>query len=164
MPSRLFQPLDSLSLPLQPKLVLSPSTLSDSEPVPSTSTEEDVPLNSAILPGYQESEEEASLLTETLDSLLPSHSVLGLTQPLSVVLGKKAVVSSSEIGSTSTQLVGKGGKAFSWSRGLASELSPVKTRSSRKKQISSSHSEDVCVPTSPVSGALRALKAQARAK
>ena len=123
-----------------------------------------MPLNSAILPGYQESEEEASILTKTLDSLLPNHSVLGLTQPLSVVLGKKAIVSSSEIGSTSTQLVGKGGKSFSWSRGLASELSPVKTRSSRKKLLSLSHSEDVCVPTSLVSGALIALKAQAREK
>jgi hypothetical protein len=125
---------------------------------------DDVLLLSPILPGYREAEEKDSKLSETLDSLLPSLSDIRFPQPLPIFLGKKAIDSTVEIGSSSSQLSGKGGKAFAWSRGLASELSPVKTRSSQKKLASSSHKADESIPTSLDSGALRAMKALARAK
>jgi hypothetical protein len=60
-------------------------------------------------------------------------------------------------------LVGEGGKEFVWSRGLGIELSPVKTRSARKK-TSTVLKEDY-VSHLPTDGrALRDLKALARSK
>jgi hypothetical protein len=55
-------------------------------------------------------------------------------------------------------------KNFAWSRGIASEISPLQTRSSRKKkEVLSSQQADSNLPT--LDGkALRAMKALARSK
>jgi hypothetical protein len=55
-------------------------------------------------------------------------------------------------------------KEYSWSRGLGIEYSLIKTRSSRKKLQSSTSSSFVTDPSTSDSGALRAVKALARAK
>jgi hypothetical protein len=91
--------------------------------------------------------------------LLPFDSV-----PLPTVLGMEALDPKVDSGSSSSHAPVKGGKAFAWSRGIGSELSPVKTQSSRKKQVGLSIQNSDSVPTSPDTGALRAMKALAREK
>jgi hypothetical protein len=96
-----------------------------------SSLEEVVRLPS-ILSGYREAEEDDSSLSAVLDSILPSFNVNRNPEPLPIFLGKKVIDIKLDIGSSSSQ-TGKGGKAFTWSQGLASEISPIKTRSSCKK-------------------------------
>jgi hypothetical protein len=84
--------------------------------------------------------------------------------PLPTILGLEALVTKVDSGSSSSHALVKGGKAFSWSRGIGSELSPVKTRSSRKKKVGLSIQNSDNVPTSPDTRALREMKALARAK
>jgi hypothetical protein len=58
----------------------------------------------------------------------------------------------------------RNGKEFAWSRGLGMELSPLKTRSSRKKLAQTSTLLlSLCHPITEL-GPLRALKSLARAK
>jgi hypothetical protein len=116
-----------------------------------------------ILPGFRETEESDSNLSVVLDSLLPCFNELCNPEQLPIYLGKKAVEAKVDIGSSSSQSE-KGGKAFTWSRGLATELSPIKTRSARKKHVSSSSIAADSNHSSQDTGALRAMKALARAK
>jgi hypothetical protein len=56
------------------------------------------------------------------------------------------------------------GRKLAWSRGLSSEVSPIKTRSARKKQELGSSTTDLPSSSSLDKGALRGMKSLARAK
>jgi hypothetical protein len=92
--------------------------------------------------------------------------VLHPSVPLPVYLGKAVLnealdgecASSSKIHNISKE------KEFVWSRGLGIEVSPIKTRSSRKKGIGGISNSEVKESSTVDSGALRALKALARSK
>jgi len=85
-----------------------------------------------ILPGSREIEESDANLSVVLDLLLPRLTELYNPEQLPIYRGKKEMEALLEIGSSSSQSE-KGSKAFTWSRGLATELSPIKTRSADKK-------------------------------
>jgi len=119
---------------------------------------------SPILPGYKEAEEGDSSLSAALDSLLPSLIAPFDSEPLPIFLGKEALDPKVDTGSSSSHALVKGSKAFSWSRDIGSELSPVKTCSSQKKHMGLSIQSNDNVPTSPDTGALRAMKALVREK
>ena len=115
-----------------------------------------------ILSGFKEPEEDDSALTTVLDSLGPNHCESSNLILLPIFLGKETIGNCGDVGSSSA--TGKGHKSFAWSRGIASDLSPIKTRSSRKKQVASSSQTDAIIQSSPDIGALRAMKALAREK
>jgi hypothetical protein len=120
----------------------------------------------ANLQGCRESEVDDEALLAVFDSLLPSARDKDPPIPLPVFLGKEVVdeTPGGELASSSKpNPVGKG-KEYAWSRGLGIEISPIKTRSSRKKLeggLVLSEGKDI---TTSDSGALRALKALAREK
>jgi hypothetical protein len=80
-------------------------------------------------------------------------------------LGKRILepLGASEASSSKNKLVG-GEKSFAWSRGLALEISPIKTRSNRKKLSQSIEQTSEISSSSTDIGPLRAMKALARAK
>jgi hypothetical protein len=73
-------------------------------------------------------------LSTVLDSLIPFLRDNKEATKLPIFLGKRALdpVGASEATSSKTKPT-KEGKDFSWSRGIGLELSPLKTRSGRKK-------------------------------
>jgi hypothetical protein len=78
--------------------------------------------------------------------------------------GKEQIRPATERGSSSTFTTDKDSSALAWSRGLGVELSPLQTRSSRKKkEIEISQIASTDLPTQE-GKALRALKALARTK
>jgi len=116
-------------------------------------------------PGYREPKEDASTLSAVLDLFIPFLHGSEAYVPLPTFLGKKPIDPGVERGQANTSSVPatEGGKEFSWSRGLGIELSPIKTRSARKKS-----SFDLKVDPAPIlptdGKALRELKALARTK
>jgi hypothetical protein len=151
-----FPASSSLSLPLPPS---SPAKLSS---LPSNSIEsEGFP---AILPGYRQPEEDEENLLATLNSssslpFLPDNTTL-----LPIYRGKELIAPSSEAGTSSSHHSGKEVKAFAWSQGIGSELSPLQTRSSRKKkELLSTQPKESVIPSQD-GKALRALKALAHSK
>jgi hypothetical protein len=115
---------------------------------------------------YQESEEGESTLSAVLDSLIPYLRDTSDPIPLPTFLGNRMVTPSGTLGeldeASNTEL--EPVKAYAWSRGLGIEYSPIKTRSTRKKQQEKVISTAVVDPSTAESGALRAVKALAREK
>jgi hypothetical protein len=121
--------------------------------------------DSGIESGFRESEEGESSLIVVLDSLIPFIRDKNASIKLPTYLGKAIHNSAGNMEeSTSKVQPGESGKEFSWSWGIGIELSPIKTRSTRKKLAQKLTQTDVTVPPSTDSGALRALKALARTK
>jgi hypothetical protein len=118
-----------------------------------------------IEPGYREPEEGDSSLGAVLDHLFPFLRDNSDAIKLPTFIGKpyKAIWILWRPVPLSN-LHGVKGKEYAWSRGLGVELSPIKTRSSRKKLAQPSPVTDDSVPSSTDSGALRAMKALAREK
>jgi hypothetical protein len=79
------------------------------------------------VPGYREAEEEDTSLSVVLDSLIPSLKNPLEHVSLPIYLGKEAIDPKVDTGTSSSHIPGKGSKAFAWSRGIGSELSPIKT-------------------------------------
>jgi hypothetical protein len=79
--------------------------------------------------------------------------------------GKAPIVASTSSEATSSKPPStRDGKDFAWSRGLGIELSPLKTRSSRKKLAQDSSELIESVPSPTDNGPLRAMKALVREK
>jgi len=121
--------------------------------------------NQPFPPGYREPEEDSSTLSVVLDSFIPFLRESEALIPLPSFLRKKSIDPCVERGeaSTSRVLVGEGGKDFAWSRALGIELSPVKTRSDRKKTCTKLK-EDYASHFPTDGRALRDLKALERTK
>jgi hypothetical protein len=115
-----------------------------------------------VLPGYSQSEDDDNVLLAALNPSSSSSLHLGSTSQLPVYRGKEIISSAAEAGTSNSQQ--KDAKTFAWSRGIASELSPLQTRSSRKKKdLQSTQHSASDLPT--LDGkALRAMKALARSK
>jgi hypothetical protein len=80
-------------------------------------------------------------------------------------LGNSILNPSDSMGESSNSLpqIASVGKEFAWSRGIGIDYSPIKTRSARKKaNVEVPSTTDSTLSTD--SGALRAVKAPARAK
>jgi len=125
------------------------------------------PLRNPIsLPRFRELEETNSSLNEVLDPLIPYLRDPSSTIPLPDYLGNSVYKNLSWGGEANTSRQdGEGnGKEFSWSRGFGIEYSHIKTRSDRKKCLTSSSQQPVSVSPSTDSGAFRAIKSLARVK
>jgi hypothetical protein len=85
-----------------------------------------------------------------------------LTALLPVYRGKELITPSAEAGPSSPHR--NDGKAYAWSRGIGSELSPLQTRSSRKKKDSLSTQHSTSDLPLQDGKPLRAMKALARSK
>jgi hypothetical protein len=121
--------------------------------------------NNLVEPGFRESEVDDSTLSVVLDSLIPFIQDSNASIKLPTYLGKAILDPTTETGANTSQKHTEGdGKEFSWSKGLGIEHSPVKTRSIQKKLVVLSSQSLDSVPSSTDSGALRAMKAMARAK
>jgi hypothetical protein len=121
--------------------------------------------DSIIVPGFVEPTISNHSLDKMISSLVPSINGNFGSLPIPTYLGKDLVTSSSSKGGSSvTSGVGTDpGKDPTWSRGLGLELSPIKTRSARKKAGSvgsSSAIQSVVLDQ----GALRGMKSLAQAK
>ena len=116
-------------------------------------------------PSFREPEENESTLNNVLDSLIPFLKDNEEAIKLPIFKGK-APLSPSSLAKTSTSnLKSKKARDFAWSRGLSIELSPLKTRSTRKKLAQSSIPLiETITPSSSETRPLRALKALASAK
>jgi hypothetical protein len=86
-----------------------------------------------VLPGFSQSEEDADLLFQSGPNPSPSCAPLPeLTAQLSVYRGKELITPYAEAGPSNPHRNDE--KAYAWSRGIGTELSPLQTRSSRKKK------------------------------
>jgi len=105
-------------------------------------------------------------LLEFFDSLIPTGRGINTSVSLPLFLGK-AVLNEALDGECASSLKNTNiskDEEFVWSRGLGIEVSPIKTRSSRKKRIGGISNSEVKESATMDSGALRALKALARSK
>jgi hypothetical protein len=150
--------LDLSPLPIHPP----PSSLIRLHSHSSTSLDSEASLQ--VLPGYREAEEDEAYLSDLLNSSSSRPFIPGNSSQLPIFRGKELIDPSSKTDTSNTLLTDKDRKDFAWSRGLGTELSPLQTRSSRKKkEISSIQPKVTVIP--PMDGkALRALKALARSK
>jgi hypothetical protein len=125
-------------------------------PLPSSLTPDPFPQ---FVPGYSQSKDSEHELLAVLNPTSPSSLHPGSITQLSIYRGKEVISSASNAGpSTSIQ---KEAKSFAWSRGIATELSPLQTRSSRKnkeKQNTQQAASDLPILDGK---ALRAMKALA---
>jgi len=120
---------------------------------------------SPIEPGFRESKDTVSDLYLILDSLIPLSHVTAAATPLPTYLGKNIIDPSGFSEATSSKATtSTTGKNFAWSRGLAQELSPIKTRSSQNKLSQSNVQTTETTTSSTDLGHLRELKALARSK
>jgi hypothetical protein len=97
------------------------------------------------------------------ESLVPSLRENTGSIPLQTFWGSDAYVNPSC--DTSGDLISDRldhGRKMAWSRGLSSEVSPIKTRSARKKQELDSSSSDIPSSSTLNLGALRGMKSLAR--
>lgn len=165
-PLGIFPPPNSVtSLPSFPSLPLTPSpSLSPTcqhSPPTLTSAQID-PL--AVLPGLSQPIESDESLLEVLNSSPPPQFLPEPASQLPIYRGKDIYQSSSGASTSSSIPQDIDKKSVTWSRGLGVELSPLQTRSSRKKKVDkSAQPSDPTVPA-PDGKALRALKALARTK
>jgi hypothetical protein len=130
---------------------------------PTHSSPQPEPTDSSILTGFIEPEEDAIDLNLVVDSLLnPSRDNVATILP--TYLGKRILETLGSSKATSSKsLPVRDGKNFVWSRSIALELSPLKTRSSRKK-ISQPYEITTENTSSNDNGPLRAMKALPREK
>jgi hypothetical protein len=131
------------------------------EPTPSPSQPV---VSSQSPPGFSQLEEDdVSLLTSLNSTVSPDLPPNNLSQ-LPVYRGKELVTPASDPGTSSSLPPDLNTKVFAWSRGIATDLSPLQTRSSRKKkELLSTQTTTTDLPTQE-GKALRAMKALARSK
>jgi hypothetical protein len=139
----------------------SPSTVRQPLSPPFSVEPEALPM---VPPGFGQSDEVDSNLLDALTSstsltLLPEN-----TPQLSIYRGKELIRPAAEVGSSTSHNPEKAVKAFAWSRGIGTELSPLQTRSSRKQKELLNSVQNVPDFPSQEGKALRALKALARSK
>jgi hypothetical protein len=128
---------------------------------PSPRPSSPVPQNSSSVfePGFREAEEGDSSLLEVLDSLIPFIKDKSSSIKLPTFMGKAIHNASGDLeASTSKVKSGKEGKEYAWSRGLGIELSPLKTRSTRKKQALFFHKLKLRSLPPPIVGLLEHVK------
>jgi hypothetical protein len=116
--------------------LLGASTLASSHrPSQSDSSSPTLSIYEANLNGCRESEIDDEALLAAFDSLIPPARENDPHIPIPVFLGKEIVSETpdGERASSSKPNTDGKGKEFAWSRGLGVEISPIKTRSSRKK-------------------------------
>jgi hypothetical protein len=120
-----------------------------------------------LLLGCRESELGDSDLGIVLESLVPSIKEVQSPINLPIYRGRSVYHRPEPDGGSGSSgtLVGATGKEYTWSKGLGMETSPIKTRSARKKKEASRLiSEGSHLSVINEFGALRGLKALARAK
>jgi hypothetical protein len=119
----------------------------------------------SLLLGYRESEPSECSLGETLESFMLLHREVDIPRSLPIFQGRNVYNYGGPGHSGKLHKPGGDlGSDFSWSKGLGFETSPIKTQSARKK-ASGSLPATVSLPTSVTDiGALRGMKALARAK
>jgi hypothetical protein len=124
-----------------------------------------VVVESRVEPGYRESEENAHSLNLVLESMIPFLKDNDDAIKLPTFVGRNCIdlAESSEAASSKTKLE-RQGREFAWSRGIGTEISPIKTRSCRKLLTQNSVKITETTPSSSDTGPLRALKALARSK
>jgi hypothetical protein len=139
------------------------SLLPDSTADPSTGHSCSVPSEAKQdLPGYSQPEEEGTALLDALSLPLHSFTLPSHTTQLPTYRGKEVISETTGAGTSNSKLMDT--KSFAWSRGLATELSPLQTRSSRKKKEAQGTQQMDSVLPSLDGKALRAMKALARSK
>jgi len=117
-----------------------------------------------VLPGYREAKEDDSLLSDLPSSSSTLPLVPSSSSQLPIFRGKELIDLSLKAGTSNNLPSLKDRNEFVWSRGLGTELSPLQTRSSRKKKESAGSLPET-TENPPLDGkALRALKALARTK
>jgi hypothetical protein len=122
------------------------------------------------VPRFCESEEDEPTLLGVLDSLIPflkdRFSPSSLPPQLPSYFGS-TVINLTHFNrevNTLANSQAENTKESSWSRGTAIERSPIKTRISKKSSQAQAIFSTILDPSSSDSGALRAVKALARAK
>jgi hypothetical protein len=104
-------------------------------------------------------------LMSALGSAARSSYLSDSSTQLQTYRGKELLTASSTEGATSSQHTTNDQRSFAWSRGLGVELSPLQTRSSRKKKEVKVSLQSASTDTTKSEKApLRALKAIARSK
>jgi hypothetical protein len=118
------------------------------------------------LPWFRESEIGECSFEVVLDSLVPDLKEIHSPIPILTFHGKVSITRE-DTSDDSDQRVGireSSGKGFSWSRGLGCEISPIKTRSARKRAETILFSPESGYSSIPDIGVLRGMKSLARAK
>jgi hypothetical protein len=118
--------------------------------------------------GKREMETGESSLGEIIESLVPSYRDIVIKKPLPIFLGAQRLVARKKINlqEKGLELIhqGRGSKQASWTCGLGSDVSPLKTRSARKKVLESRGDSINQGSNISEQGALRGIKALAREK
>jgi hypothetical protein len=107
-----------------------------------------------------------SSITTVMNSLVPLSRESFSPIPLPTYIGNTYLAPPSSPGATTSSLTNPTDPPlnYTWSRGLGSDFSPVKTRSTRKKLLRETNPSTVLDSSTTESGALRAVKALARGK
>jgi hypothetical protein len=154
-------PTDNLPLPRPtPTTHLPPAdpTTGDSASFPTTVIAD--PPQPYTLPGYTESDQSELQLEALFPSAPSSHSLPFDSIPLPTYQGTYVIHPSSDLPSSSILTIPPGPDPH-WSRGIGLELSPLKTRSARKKSQTGLKAPDNSAVVT-TQGALRGFKALAR--
>jgi hypothetical protein len=117
-----------------------------------------------VNPGFGQSEDVDPNLLDVLASSSPPPFCRISEPQLAIFRGKELIRPGVEAGSSSSLGPVKVEKAYAWSRGIGTELSPLQTRSSRKQKELLNPGQSAPDLPSLEGKALRALKALARSK
>jgi hypothetical protein len=130
------------------------------------STSSELVGESSILLGFREPKLGESSPGAVMDTLVPIYRETMSSTPIPTYQGRSEVRRIGPIGdSSSIEWNGEGsGKEFPWSRGLGFKISPIKTRSARKKAESISPTPILHFNNFSDNGVLRGMKALAREK
>jgi hypothetical protein len=106
------------------------------------------------------------VLENVITSLVPTYREATSPIPLPTYLGLESIHGEVECGAAEvTTSLGEGsGKDLTWAQGLGLELSPIKTRSARKKMGKTPSVVDQHLASTHDLGALRGMKSLARDK
>jgi hypothetical protein len=108
-----------------------------------------------------------SAIGEVLETLVPSYKEVLSPVHLPIFQGRSAYHNTGSAGDSDLS-ESKGlklGKDYTWSKGLGAEISPIKTRSARKRKEKLDLPPEVSVlPVIAENGALRGMKSLAREK
>jgi hypothetical protein len=116
-----------------------------------------------MLPGFSQPTDEGSKLLEALNATFSTDPPENFTH-LPVFRGNELINPAREEGTSSSRPTDSAQKTFAWSRGIGVELSPLQTRSSRKKKgLLNNTLEPADIPSQD-GKALRAMKALARTR
>jgi len=117
-----------------------------------------------LLSGYRQPEENEDSLLAALSSSTLAQFLPDSASQLPIFRGKEHIAPSTDAGTSSSHQARTLDKSFAWSRGIGVELSPLQTRSARKKKDCLSTKLTVLVVSTQDGKALRAMKAIARSK